>query len=166
MRTGKGWIEIDDQLVNASRTATARIVDQLKGVSEGLSEDQLLSLTAEISNVGVFDDIGGTGLDDVYVCGLAGALWHWNGHQWRKIEVPTDDHLHCMHVLSNQDVLVCGHNGTLLKGNKESGFRSLIGPETTDHFWTAPRCRPFDLPGSLSRRWCKQWTAPTRPCGS
>jgi hypothetical protein len=136
MRTANGWVGIDDQLVAASKAATTRIIDQIKDIGAGYSEDKLLSLTASISDAGVIDDIGGTGPDDVYACGLAGAMWHWNGHQWRELKTPSDEHLHCMHVISEQSILVCGHNGTLLQGNKDTGFRSLIGSDSTDHFWS------------------------------
>lgn len=135
------WRAIDQQITAAPQAALADIVNRVQSAKGGMSDDDLLALTARTADLGGLDDIAGHEESDLYTCGLAGQLWHWNGQQFQKIEIPTSEHLHAIHVVSPETVYVCGHNGTLLKGNKNDGFRSLIGPEVTMTFWGV---REFD----------------------
>lgn len=140
-RTDLNWNPIDQDLVVGTGMGREHLVRMLKNPSGQLTEDQLLAVTSAISSAGSLDDIDGTDDNDVYVCGLDGSLWHWNGRSWQKQRFQGDDHLHGIHVVSRAEVWVCGHNGTLLTGNSEQGFRSLIGTEKSDHFWSIRKFR-------------------------
>lgn len=140
-RQADGWHAMDQQLAEFSRSALTDISDLLHTRKGELSSDELLALTEQVGEVGGLNDIAGVAHDDLYACGVAGALWHWNGRTWRRLEIPSDEHLHSIHIASDGQVWVCGHNGTLLKGNQERGFRSLLGEKCSDHFWSI---REFD----------------------
>lgn len=135
-RLDDGWKAMDQQFVGTAKQEISDIADVIHTSQGNMSADDLLALTQNMGNVGGLDDIAGLSHDDIYACGLGGALWHWSGQQWHRLDTFTDDHLHCIHVISDKTVWVCGHNGTLLKGNKDDGFRSLLGPEVSDHFWS------------------------------
>jgi hypothetical protein len=132
----ESWSRLDTGIVHRAQAATSEVVSMLQTANGALNEDQLLKLTSHIGRVAVLDDIGGGPGDEIYACGLDGALWVRNSGAWRSLPTVTDDHLHCLHVASASRILVAGHNGTLLVGNREDGFRGLLGAEHSDHFWS------------------------------
>jgi len=136
LRQTDGWTALDRQLVSLARATPSTLAGGLHASHGILSDDALLALTNDMGGLGGFDDIGGMSLSDLYVCGLAGALWHWNGNDWTRLESPSDDHLHCLHAVSDQRIWVCGHNGTLLLGNRKQGFQSVPGADGSRHYWS------------------------------
>ncbi len=89
--------------------------------------DRISEMLEVMSTAPMLSCIDGTGDNDVYVVGLQGFLAHFNGTAWAKIELPVDEHLEWVRCVDNDEVWVCGHNGTLLKGNARSGFKSVSG---------------------------------------
>lgn len=148
LRTNQGWRAVDQALTAQVAAAQARVLSLLSSPADQVDEAQLLALTNAVSSPGSLDDIDGMAADDVYVCGVDGGLWHWSGTAWAKVPIRTDDHLHALHAVSRSEVWVCGHNGTLLLGDASQGFRSLIGPEVSDHFWSVRRHEGLTYLGS------------------
>jgi hypothetical protein len=75
----------------------------------------------------VLDCIDGSSESDVYAVGMQGFMAHFDGRQWRKLELPTDEHLNWVRCYGTHEVWVCGYNGTLLKGNARDGFKDMSG---------------------------------------
>lgn len=81
----------------------------------------------KISTAPMLNCIDGTSGNDVYVVGMQGFMAHFDGTQWTEMALPVDEHLEWVRCYGPEEVLVCGHNGTLLKGNSRSGFKSVSG---------------------------------------
>jgi hypothetical protein len=77
-------------------------------------------------------DIHGPSKDDLYSVG--DEAWHWNGTQWRQLELPTDEPLAAIKVLNPKEVCFVGHNGTLLFGNATDGFKDLSSTDDNQNF--------------------------------
>jgi photosystem II stability/assembly factor-like uncharacterized protein len=87
-----------------------------------------------MSSAPMLSCIDGTSGSDVYVVGLQGYMAHFDGTAWTTIELPVDQHLEWVRCVGEDEVWVCGHNGTLLKGNAKSGFISLSGLDDQQTF--------------------------------
>jgi len=87
----------------------------------------------EISNY--FTCIDGNDETDIYVVGMQGVVYHLNGLNWQKIEIPTDEHLQWVRCYGKDEVYLCGHNGTLLKGNARQGFVDVSRIEDNLTWW-------------------------------
>ena len=79
-----------------------------------------------------FVDIDGSGPADIYAIG--DEAWHWNGRRWQPLALPTDEPLAAIQVIGRDDVLMAGHNGTLLRGNARSGFTDLSTVDDNQNF--------------------------------
>ena len=55
-------------------------------LNNGLPE---LSTIKDATHVG-FEDIDGFSETDIYAAGRRGDVWHWNGHRWEKVPMPTN----------------------------------------------------------------------------
>jgi hypothetical protein len=66
----------------------------------------------EISVGETFMDLCGTRLEHVFSCGISKSLYHYNGANWKKIEVPGDPSLPLYGVWCNEEeVFVLGSDG-------------------------------------------------------
>jgi hypothetical protein len=81
-----------------------------------------------------FEDIGGTGPNDLYAIGDPGAVYHYDGSRWEKLDFPTNRPLAGVRCLSPDEVYVCGDNGSLFRGNS-TGWSFIGDPEVEDNFW-------------------------------
>jgi len=88
---------------------------------------------AEISNY--FTCIDGNFENDIYVVGMQGVVYYYNGWNWQKVDVPTDEHLHWVRCYGPDEVYICGHNGTLLKGSAAEGFKDVSSVEDNLAWW-------------------------------
>jgi len=79
--------------------------------------------------------IDGTSTRDIYVVGMQGVVYYFDGFHWYKINVPTDEHLHWVRCYGQNEVYICGHNGTLLKGNASQGFKDVSTLEDNLTWW-------------------------------
>ena len=77
-------------------------------------------------------DIAGTSDNDIYAVG--DQCWHWDGHQWQQVALPTDEPLAAIKVMSRELVYFVGHNGTLLAGNARDGFNDLSSVDDNQNF--------------------------------
>ena len=84
----------------------------------------------------IFNTIDGYSERDVYVAGSDGALFYWNGAEWRRIPLETDEDLECIRCYGTDDVWIGGANGTLLNGNAVRGFRDVSSVTDNDTFWS------------------------------
>lgn len=72
----------------------------------------------------LFNDIAGSGEQDIYVTGDQTA--HFDGTTWRPIELPViNETMHVIKVFGAQRVLIGGSNGYLFVGNAREGFRNI-----------------------------------------
>ncbi|RSZ59024.1 hypothetical protein HF313_25185 [Massilia atriviolacea] len=85
---------------------------------------------------GILSSIDGSSETDVYTCGLSGKLYHFDGHAWKQLPLPTDEHLNCVRVISKDEVWICGNNGTLLKGSARTGFQNMSSIDDNFIFWS------------------------------
>lgn len=79
-----------------------------------------------------FSDIAGTDENDIYAAG--DETWHWNGAQWRQLQLPTDEAINAIKVVNADEVIMVGHNGTVLLGNARQGFKDLSGIDDNQNF--------------------------------
>lgn len=77
-------------------------------------------------------DINGPDANDLYAVG--DETWHWNGETWRQLSLPTDEPLAAIKVLNPNEIVLAGHNGSLLWGNARDGFRDLSRVEDNQNF--------------------------------
>lgn len=77
-------------------------------------------------------DINGSAENDLYAVG--DEAWHWNGRQWQQLVLPTDEPLAAIRILNPREVILVGHNGTLLWGNAADGFRDLSSVDDNQNF--------------------------------
>ncbi|MEN3233676.1 MULTISPECIES: hypothetical protein [Methylobacterium] len=84
--------------------------------------------------------IDGSSVNDVYMCGQDGAVYHWDGTRSQKIPVPTAAFLNDILVDDTDTVWICGREGTLLRGNARRGF-TLVPCEGQPDFNTVTRFR-------------------------
>lgn len=70
-------------------------------------------------------DIAGLSETDLYVVGSHGAVFHYDGRQWSRIDVGIDDDLTAIYCESPQEIWLCGANGYIFVGNARAGFRNL-----------------------------------------
>lgn len=84
----------------------------------------------------MLNSIDGSDEREVYTCGMNGRLYHYDGTHWKTIELPADEHLHCVRCISRDEVWICGENGTLLIGNARSGFKNVSTVDDNAHFWS------------------------------
>jgi hypothetical protein len=99
--------------------------------------------------------INGSAENDIYVAGSVfsagahrGAVFHWNGRGWRRIDTPPVSWIAAIYVESEDRIWLAGNNGALLVGNQKSGFRSALrrsapaAPTRMDNGWRACDLRP------------------------
>ncbi|MBS0184531.1 MAG: hypothetical protein JSS39_19255 [Nitrospira sp.] len=106
-RTGKGWIHIDEGLLQTER----------------IKREQLS-----------LNGIDGTSSDDLYVVGDNGKIFHFNGRHWTDVSFRTNVHLERVKCVNKQEIYVCGDHGTFLRGNHE-GWEMIGDPEMEGNIW-------------------------------
>jgi hypothetical protein len=65
------------------------------------------------------DRIHGVSANDLYAVGRRGLMLHWDGTEWRRIDVPTNMDLNAVYALSADRVCAVGAEGVLLLGAGE-----------------------------------------------
>lgn len=87
-----------------------------------------------------FEDIGGTGPNNLYLVGIKGAIFHYDGRRWQSIESPTNRPLSGVKVVSKDEVYICGDDGNLFKGNGRK-WKSIGLDEPDRDFWSVEAYR-------------------------
>jgi len=88
-----------------------------------------------MANQLVLNCIDGSHERDIYVVGDSGYMAHYDGTGWKRIDLPTDEHLQWVRCYGPKEVWVCGYNGILLKGNMYEGFRDQSSIDDNDTWW-------------------------------
>jgi len=83
----------------------------------------------------LFTCIDGNSECDVYVVGMQGVVYHYDGWNWQKVPVPTDEHLQWIRCYGQNEVYICGDNGVLLKGSAKKGFKDVSSVEDNLTWW-------------------------------
>lgn len=78
--------------------------------------------------------IDGFDKDDIYAAGYSGALWHFDGHDWSKLDLPTNVNLTALKCAGDGNVYVAGYNGILIRG-KGSSWNVIAENETLETLW-------------------------------
>jgi hypothetical protein len=63
------------------------------------------------------NDIAGTGETDLYVIDDSGRVFHFDGKAWTDVSPPTNLSLSSIRCREKDDVVICGDEGLLLRGN-------------------------------------------------
>jgi len=53
--------------------------------------------------------------DDVWLVGLGGATWHWDGKRWTSVPTGTSENLYAVWGANSRDVWIAGEAGTLFR---------------------------------------------------
>lgn len=99
-RTEQGWIRMD------------------QGVYEPLTGQVTSSLNA----------LDGCAADDIYAAGDGGALWHWDGRHWSRLDSPSNLPLYAVLRHSDGSIVLAGAGGLVFKGNHQQGWTDLSDP--------------------------------------
>ena len=79
-----------------------------------------------------FMDIAGSSESDIYAAG--DECWHYDGWQWKPLQLPTDECINAIKPINADQVVMVGHNGTVLMGNARQGFSDLSGVDDNQNF--------------------------------
>lgn len=71
---------------------------------------------------------------ELYAVGREGAIWSYNGHEWRPCESPTSVTLTSIKCSPTGMVYVAGHRGVLLQGRHDQ-WSVIDHTEITDDIW-------------------------------
>ena len=73
----------------------------------------------------------------------------WNGHQWSRLDLPvTASRLTNIYVESEERIIMCGDNGTLLAGNARDGFTTMGPLDATQLFTSVTKFQDLYYLGS------------------
>lgn len=79
-------------------------------------------------------DIDGHAADDLYAVGTGGAMFHFDGQRWARVDSPTNRHLLRVLVVAPDEVYVSGSGGTLLVGAR-GRWQDISHPNPALDFW-------------------------------
>ncbi len=123
----------------------ARSVGKRVGKNRWVSHTQAMSPHPEAGRGG-FDDIDGFGEDDLYAVGGKADVWHYDGRQWRQLDIPTNTWTEAVCCAGDGQVYIACVEGMILKGRGDQwkvidpggvllGFRDMVWYE--DRVWCA-----------------------------
>ncbi|MCP4117541.1 MAG: hypothetical protein GY737_19525 [Desulfobacteraceae bacterium] len=78
--------------------------------------------------------IHGMDASDLYAVGRKGEIWHFDGSNWSKEDLPTNVNLTTVKCVSDGTVYLGGHDGILIRGGRHS-WELVEHGETTDDIW-------------------------------
>lgn len=80
-----------------------------------------------------FEAICGFSMNEIYATGWNGEIWQWSGSIWLQHANLTNLILTGM-CCDNEDVCICGQEGTLIRGRKDH-WELIDMPSVTEDFW-------------------------------
>lgn len=109
-----------------------------------------------------FSDIDGFSEKDMYACGGHGDLWHYNGHMWSQVDIPTNTVLENICCTEGGLVYITTNQRKLLRGRKDSweimeqnvtkkGFESIV--EYGSHILVSTVSEILVVDGDDLRKW-------------
>lgn len=90
--------------------------------------DEDLSREFDVQAIHGFDG------SDAYAVGFAGQLWHFNGRNWSKRELPTNLNLTCVKCAGDGTIYIAGHAGILIRGQQHT-WEIIDHDVTADDVW-------------------------------
>lgn len=81
-----------------------------------------------------FNSIDGFREDHVYAVGYKGEIWTYDGREWREEESPTNLALTSVLCLDEDEVVIVGLAGTIIRGSRGS-WRVIAHDATEADFW-------------------------------
>lgn len=81
-----------------------------------------------------FNTLGGTAEDDIYAGGKGGDFWHFNGKQWRRIDLPVNVDIYKIEAVSKDLVYVACGGGFLLEGSQDN-WRIIKKKDEEENFY-------------------------------
>ena len=123
----------------------ARSVGKRLDRNRWLSHTQATPAHPEVGRGG-FDDIDGFAEDDIYAVGGKADVWHFDGHRWKQLTIPTDTWTESVCCAGDGEVYIACYEGLLIAGRGDRwrvlstrevnlGFRDLVWYE--DRVWCA-----------------------------
>jgi hypothetical protein len=85
-----------------------------------------------------FEDIGGTGDNDLYAVASSGDAYHFDGRRWEKLDFPSNRPLSGVRCIHSDEVYVCGNDGNLFRG-KLNQWEFIGDPGIDDNFWAVEK---------------------------
>lgn len=104
------------------------MVYRLDQLTKWIRIDEELSRSFDIEAIHGFDAF------DMYAVGFLGELWHFNGQNWTKRELPTNVNLTAVKCAGDGAVYIAGHDGILIRG-REHTWAIIDHEEMTDDVW-------------------------------
>lgn len=129
-READGWAPIDHAIRDRPQAALSDVLGRIKA-----GDSDLTAMSLKLREYTVLHDIAGRDEKSIYACGSNGVVLHYDGTEWIAIESGTRQHLQAIHCVSDSDVLICGYNGTLIRGNHKLGFRRVPLGRVDMNFW-------------------------------
>jgi hypothetical protein len=71
---------------------------------------------------------------DVYAVGRDGELWHFDGQEWRRRDLPTNVNLTSVKCAGDEMVYIGGHGGILIRG-RDTRWEMIEHEITKDDIW-------------------------------
>ncbi len=92
----------------------------------------------------LLNGMDGTGEDDIYAVGKRGAIYHFAGASWKRLDSPVRVDLYGVRCVSRDEVYICGAGGVALRGYGNK-WRQLTVPSGMGDFWSVEyfRKRPY-----------------------
>ncbi len=72
---------------------------------------------------------------DIYAAGFSGQLWHFNGENWRKLQLPTNLNLTTVKCSGDGVVYIGGHKGILICG-RDDKWEVVDHGQTMKDIWS------------------------------
>jgi hypothetical protein len=80
------------------------------------------------------EDIDGSGPKDLYVVGIGGAMYRFDGRHWHPVALPTNVHLSNVRCSTPDLYYACGDDGMILRGARDAW--EIIGESIPDkNYW-------------------------------
>jgi len=95
-----------------------------------------------------FEALQATGATTLYAAGWRGELWCLEGTTWTQTDSPTNVILTGLASVGGGDVIACGRQGMLLRGNRERW--TVLEHSVAEDFWSVVRFRDVVYVSSLS----------------
>lgn len=131
-RDSDTWIETAQNLREQAQNIVNSIIEKISSKQE----INIIELTGTARTLTSLECIKGTHDDNVYACGTNGTVLHWDGLEWQTVHSGTRQHLHDIHCVTADDIIMCGHNGVVIRGNHRIGFKRLLIEKTDVNFWS------------------------------
>jgi hypothetical protein len=133
-----------ESVVKERRVASFRSVAAIAGTAYAIGLRGLIYRLDDVKNWTRIDEglpatfdgqaIHGYGASDIYAVGRRGSLWHYNGRQWVRHDLPTSENLTSIQCATDGNVYVAGHKGILIRG-RGTTWEIIDHGELDDDIW-------------------------------